>query len=123
MNEQLKDDIKTFLVTFDKVPMDDTFTLSDSNNLLNRAVSLLHQTINDSDDTLIECFSNVDGHKEAQDVVIDLNQMKSPYSENFYIDYDRSDISHEVYMVVGKVTKKDWADLNLDMDFLVLTLS
>ena len=65
---------------------------------------------------MINCFSNVIGHKEAQDVVIDLNQMKSSKSEDFYIDYDMSD--NDNYLVVGNVTQEDWDELNLDMDFM-----
>lgn len=65
---------------------------------------------------MIHCFSNVVGHKEAQDLVIDLNQMKSSQSEPFYIEYDRS--NDDTYIVVGNVTAKDWVELNLDMDFM-----
>ena len=39
--------------------------------------------------TLIKCFSNVIGHKEAQELVVDLNQMKSSQSDPFYIKYDK----------------------------------
>jgi hypothetical protein len=56
------------------------------------------------------------GHKEAQDLVIDLNQMKSSKSEDFYIDYNMSDDDN--YLVVGNVTQEDWDELNLDMDFM-----
>jgi len=65
---------------------------------------------------MINCFSNVIGHKEAQDLVIDLNQMKSSKSEDFYIDYNISDDDN--YLVVGNVTQEDWDELNLDMDFM-----
>jgi len=65
---------------------------------------------------MINCFSNVIGHKEAQDLVIDLNQMKSSKSEDFYIDYNMSDDDN--YLVVGNVTQDDWDELNLDMDFM-----
>ena len=69
---------------------------------------------------LIRCFSNVIGHKEAQELVVDLNQMKSPQSDPFYIKYDKhQDYSKdENYLVVGNVTKEDWDELNLDMDFI-----
>lgn len=69
---------------------------------------------------MIKCFSNVIGHKEAKDLVIDLNQMKSSKSEDFYIDYDRGqDYSvDDTYIVVGNVTKKDWDELNLESDFM-----
>ncbi len=69
---------------------------------------------------LIKCFSNVVGHKEAQELVVDLNQMKSIKSEPFYIKYDKhQDYSKDDnYVVVGSVTPEDWDDLNLDMDFM-----
>ena len=70
--------------------------------------------------TLIKCFSNVVGHKEAQELVVDLNQMKSNLSEDFYIKYDEyQDYSKDDnYMVIGNVTQEDWDELNLDMDFM-----
>jgi hypothetical protein len=70
--------------------------------------------------TLIQCFSNVVGHKEAQELVVDLNQMKSNLSEDFYIKYDEyQDYStDDNYLVIGNVTKEDWDELNLDMDFI-----
>jgi hypothetical protein len=69
---------------------------------------------------MIKCFSNVVGHKEAQELVIDLNQMKSNLSDPFYIKYDKNqDCSKDDnYLVVGNVTKSDWDELNLDMDFM-----
>jgi len=70
--------------------------------------------------SLIQCFSNVIGHKEAQELVVDLNQMKSVQSDPFYIKYDKhQDYSKDDnYLVVGNVTQKDWDELNLDMDFM-----
>jgi len=70
---------------------------------------------------LIQCFSNVIGHKEAQELVVDLNQMKSVQSDPFYIKYDKDqDYSKDDnYLVVGNVTQKDWDELNLDMDFMI----
>lgn len=70
--------------------------------------------------SLIQCFSNVIGHKEAQEIVTDLNQMKSVESEDFYIKYDKDqDYSKDDnYLVIGNVTKEDWDELNLDMDFM-----
>ncbi len=69
---------------------------------------------------LIKCFSNVVGHKEAQELVVDLNQMKSNLSEDFYIKYDEyQDYStDDNYLVIGNVTQEDWDELNLDMDFM-----
>lgn len=69
---------------------------------------------------LIQCFSTVIGHKEAQELVTDLNQMKSAQSEDFYIEYDRSQdyYKDDTYIVVGNVTEEDWETLNLDMDFM-----
>jgi hypothetical protein len=70
---------------------------------------------------LIQCFSNVIGHKEAQELVVDLNQMKSVQSDPFYIKYDKDqDYSKDDnYLVVGNVTQADWDELNLDMDFMI----
>lgn len=69
---------------------------------------------------MIKCISNVIGHKEAQELVIDLNQMKSDKSDNFYIEYEKSKdyYADDTYIVVGNVTKKDWNDLNLESDFM-----
>jgi hypothetical protein len=69
---------------------------------------------------MIKCFSNVVGHKEAQELVVDLNQMKSSKSDPFYIKYDPDqDYSQsDNYLVVGNVTQNDWDELNLDMDFM-----
>ncbi len=69
---------------------------------------------------LIKCFSNVVGHKEAQELVVDLNQMKSNLSEDFYIKYDEyQDYStDDNYLVIGNVTQADWDELNLNMDFM-----
>jgi len=69
---------------------------------------------------LIKCFSNIVGHKEAQELVVDLNQMKSVQSDPFYIKYDKDqDYSKDDnYLVVGNVTQADWDELNLDMDFM-----
>jgi len=69
---------------------------------------------------LIKCFSTVIGHKEAQELVTDLNQMRSSNSEDFYIDYDESKDYYEddTYIVIGNVSKEDWEELNLDMDFM-----
>lgn len=69
---------------------------------------------------LIQCFSNVRGHKEAQELVTDLNAMKSIKSDPFYIKYDKNqDYSKDDnYLVVGNVTKKDWHELNMDIDFM-----
>jgi hypothetical protein len=71
---------------------------------------------------MIKCFSNVTGYKEATELVIDLNQMKSDESEGFYIEYDRNqDYSkNNNYLVVGNVTMSDWEELNLDSDFVQL---
>lgn len=73
---------------------------------------------------LIKCFSNVIGHKNAQDLVIDLNQMKSNKSDPFYIQYDRSKdyYNDNTYLVIGNVTNKDWDDLNLESDFMEVDL-
>jgi hypothetical protein len=69
---------------------------------------------------LIKCFSTVIGHKEAQELVTDLNQMKSSESEGFYIEYDnlKDYYKDDTYIVVGNVTEEDWDELNLDIDFM-----
>lgn len=73
---------------------------------------------------LIKCFSTVIGHKEAQELVIDLNQMKSNRSDPFYIEYDRSKdyYNDDTYIVMGNVTEKDWDELNLDSDFMRVSI-
>jgi hypothetical protein len=70
--------------------------------------------------SLIQCFSNVVGHKEAQELVIDLNSMKSNQSKDFYIYYNKFQ-NYEIndtYLVVGNVTKEDWGELDMDNDFM-----
>lgn len=74
--------------------------------------------------SLIKCFSTVIGHKEARELVTDLNQMKSNNSEEFYIEYDKSVdyLIDNTYRVIGNVTQQDWDELNLDMDFMQVDL-
>lgn len=69
---------------------------------------------------LINCFSYVHGHKEAQEIVTDLNQMKSSQSEEFYIQYNKhQDYSKDdKYLILGNVTESDWQELDLDSDFM-----
>lgn len=69
---------------------------------------------------LINCFSYVHGHKEAIELVTDLNCMKSTQSDPFYIDYDKTqDYSkNDSYLIKGNVTIKDWDFLNLEEDFM-----
>lgn len=69
---------------------------------------------------LINCFSYVHGHKEAQEIVTDLNQMKSKKSKDFYIEYDRKKdyAKEDSYLIKGKVTNEDWEELNLESDFM-----
>lgn len=71
---------------------------------------------------LINCFSYVHGHKEAQEIVIDLNQMKSKKSKDFYIDYNKTqDYSkNNSYLIKGHVTNEDWEELNLESDFMTI---
>jgi hypothetical protein len=71
---------------------------------------------------MIKCFSNVSGHKEAQEIVIDLNAMKSNKSDPFYIDYGKSDMGDDLYVIVGNVTKNDWNELDLESDFMETTI-
>lgn len=72
--------------------------------------------------SLIECFSYVHGHKEAQEIVADLNSMKSSQSDPFYIEYDKNqDYSkNDSYLIKGNVTEKDWESLDMDSDFLAI---
>lgn len=72
---------------------------------------------------LIECFSYVHGHKEAQEIVDDLNSMKSSQSDPFYIEYDKNQDynKNDSYLIKGNVTEKDWDYLNLDSDFMTIT--
>ena len=69
---------------------------------------------------LIECFSYVHGHKEAQQVVVDLNSMKSIDSDPFYIEYDKNQDydENDSYLIKGNVTLKDWQQLDLESDFM-----
>ena len=71
---------------------------------------------------LIECFSYVQGHKEAQEVVIDLNGMKSIGSDPFYIEYNKTQDynKNDSYLIKGNVTEKDWDELDLESDFMVV---
>lgn len=71
---------------------------------------------------LIECFSYVHGHKEAQEIVDDLNSMKSGQSDPFYIEYDKTQdyTKNDSYLIKGNVTEKDWDYLNLDSDFMTV---
>ena len=79
---------------------------------------------------LIECFSYVHGHNEAQEVVIDLNGMKSIGSDPFYIEYNKTQVSeifgvlyyskNDSYLIKGNVTEKDWDELDLESDFMAV---
>lgn len=68
----------------------------------------------------IICFSYVNGHKEAQEIVTDLNAIKSDGSGNFYIQYDRNKdyTGDDSYLIMGCVTEDDWEELDLDSDFM-----
>lgn len=68
----------------------------------------------------IECFSFVQGHKEAQEIVADLNAMKSIDSDPFYIEYNpKQDYSlSDSFLIKGNVVPKDWTDLDLASDFM-----
>jgi hypothetical protein len=76
---------------------------------------------------LINCFSYVQGHKEAQQIVNDLNRMKSSDSKEFYIDDgvpdDEADYTwlrkySNSYLIRGSVTQSDWDSLDLSSDFM-----
>ena len=68
---------------------------------------------------LISCFSYVHGHKEANELVTDLNSMKSENSKLFYIDYDKTqDYSkNDSFLIKGNAIE-DWDSLNLSEDFM-----
>ena len=71
---------------------------------------------------LIECFSYVHGHKEAKEIVVDLNGMKSIKSDPFYIEYNKTQnyTKNDSYLIKGNVTEKDWDELDLESDFMIL---
>lgn len=62
---------------------------------------------------MIECFSNVRGHKEAQQVLGELNELKSRDSI-FFLDSNRENC----YTITGHVTREDWDRLDLESDFM-----
>ena len=70
----------------------------------------------------INCFSFVHGHKNAQEIVTDLNSMKSAESDPFYIEYDRNKDygGDDSYCIRGNVTEKDWDELDLSSDFILM---
>lgn len=69
---------------------------------------------------LIKCFSTVEGHKNAIDLVTDLNAMKSSKESEFYIHYYKNQNYSEnpFYKVVANVTEDDWDELNMNEDFI-----
>lgn len=62
---------------------------------------------------MIECFSNVQGYKEAQQVLGELNELKSRDSV-FELDNNGADS----YTIRGSVTRADWNRLDLASDFM-----
>lgn len=70
----------------------------------------------------INCFINIKGHKEAQDLVNDLNATKTSESENFYIEYNKhQDYSKDdTYKIIGNVCEEDWIELGMVKDFILL---
>jgi hypothetical protein len=73
---------------------------------------------------LIKCFSNVQGHKNAIELVTDLSAMKSSKESKFYIHYDKHQDYNkdDTYRVVANVTKDDWEELNMEDDFMTADL-
>lgn len=69
---------------------------------------------------LIKCFTTVEGHKTAIDLVTDLNAMRSSEESEFYIHYYKNqDYSNNpFYKVVANVTPEDWDELNMNEDFI-----
>lgn len=70
---------------------------------------------------LIKCFTFVHGHKDAQELVTDLNQTKSCDETNFWIAYSqKADYSKDAFLIMGETTDTDWTELNLESDFMEL---
>lgn len=69
---------------------------------------------------MIKCFSTVEGHKNAIDLVTDLNAMKSSEKSEFYIHYYKNQdySTNPFYKVVANVTPEDWDELNMKEDFI-----
>ena len=62
---------------------------------------------------MVECFSNVRGHDEAQQFLAELNELKSRDSV-FELDNNGEDS----YTIRGGVTRADWDRLDLASDFM-----
>ena len=62
----------------------------------------------------IECFSYVHGQKEANQMLNELNSLKSNSSLPFVFAEDNG----ESWLIVGTVTQEDWVNLNLESDFM-----
>jgi hypothetical protein len=63
---------------------------------------------------LIECFSNVQGKKNAQEMLDELNGLKSSSSLPFIFAKDNG----VDWLILGTVTEEDWVKLNLESDFM-----
>ena len=62
---------------------------------------------------MIECFSNVQGYKEAQQVLAELNELKS--SDSIFDLYNNVG---DCYTIRGSVSEEDWDRLDLQSDFM-----
>ena len=62
---------------------------------------------------MIECFSNVQGYKEAQQVLDELNELKSRDSI-----FDLDSNGEDSYTIRGSVTREDWDRFDLQSDFM-----
>lgn len=62
----------------------------------------------------IECFSYVQGKKEAKQMLDELNSLKSNSSLPFVFAEDHG----ESWLILGTVTREDWDKLNLESDFM-----
>lgn len=111
--------IKKFLQCWDKTCEQYAhLNIHDFQSFMESAVHLLREISGHK----IHCFSNVKGHKEAIDLVTDLNAMKTSKSSEFYIEYDKHQDYNkdDTYKVVGEVCEDDWYELNMMDDFMRL---
>ena len=74
---------------------------------------------------LIDCFSYVLGSKAANNVMKDLNRLKSDKHTKFTLHHTGTTVNDSMedtildrYCIKGKVTQNDWDNLNLESDFM-----
>lgn len=76
---------------------------------------------------LIQCFSYVLGSKAANDLIKDLNRLKSDKNTKFTLHRTGTTVADSMedtildrYCIKGKVTQNDWDELNLESDFMTI---